>query len=139
MDRKWRFHCSLLIWIGLIFFGFTSRGQSSCQEDCLDIFLPNVITPNGDGINDFFTISFGESSCPCEIKEVSLVVYNRWGKEVFYFFDPDYAFNELKWRGETGEKEVSESCYYYRAEINFKQLQSRVLKGWVRIIRESKI
>lgn len=37
--------------------------------------LPNVITPNGDGLNDAFAV---ETPGPW-----SLVVYNRWGREVW--------------------------------------------------------
>jgi gliding motility-associated-like protein len=45
--------------------------------DC-DVFAPNVVTPNGDGINDFFRIN-GLENFP----NSSLFVYNRWGKQIF--------------------------------------------------------
>jgi gliding motility-associated-like protein len=42
-------------------------------QPCTDIILPNAITPNGDGINEYF-----------EIKNLppgtSLTVWHRWGK-----------------------------------------------------------
>ncbi|MFW6019212.1 MAG: PKD domain-containing protein, partial [Bacteroidales bacterium] len=42
--------------------------------------IPNVITPNGDGKNDVFEIEAIEDDV---LQNVSLVIYNRWGKKVF--------------------------------------------------------
>jgi len=58
-------------------------------------FIPNIITPNGDGLNDFLAI-------PClDIEPYPnnhLIVYNQWGAKVFeanpYSNNPDQA-----WRG----------------------------------------
>lgn len=40
------------------------------------IVIPNIITPNGDNINDFFFIT----SLP---KNSELIIFNRWGSKVF--------------------------------------------------------
>ena len=47
---------------------------------CLDrgFFLPDVITPNGDGVNDLLVIDGLEA-----FTNPALVVYNRWGDEVY--------------------------------------------------------
>lgn len=43
-----------------------------------NVFIPNVITPNNDGVNDFFEISNSDfTEC------TQLSVYNRWGQLVF--------------------------------------------------------
>ncbi len=43
----------------------------------MTIYVPNTFTPNGDGLNDSFGIA-GEA-----IKELHLVIYNRWGQKIF--------------------------------------------------------
>jgi gliding motility-associated-like protein len=42
------------------------------------IEIPNVITPNGDGFNDFFVIKNID-----KLRYSKLSIYNRWGKKVF--------------------------------------------------------
>lgn len=41
------------------------------------LFIPNVFTPNGDGINDVFRIT-GSEACVQE-----LFIYDRWGRELY--------------------------------------------------------
>src|SRR5690606_14571588 len=48
-----------------------------CEEPF--IFLPNLFTPNGDGVNDVLYVrAFADF-----IVSVELVIYNRYGTEVF--------------------------------------------------------
>lgn len=42
------------------------------------IVVPNVITPNGDGNNDFFVIENID-----KLESSNLLIYNRWGKKVY--------------------------------------------------------
>jgi len=44
----------------------------------VELKVPNVFTPNGDGINDFFEIKNLDSYISNE-----LAIYNRWGKKVY--------------------------------------------------------
>ncbi len=41
----------------------------------------NAVSPNGDGVNDYFKINTGSSSSCTENMQVE--VYNRWGVKVF--------------------------------------------------------
>jgi gliding motility-associated-like protein len=67
------------------------------------ITIPNVFSPNGDGINDFFVIELNG------IKgKVNLMLFNRWGKLIFE--DSDYKNN---WAGETS----TDGVYFYVADI----------------------
>lgn len=46
------------------------------------IMIPNVITPNGDGMNDYFVVYNIEAFLSNEF-----IVYNRWGKKVYEKFN----------------------------------------------------
>ena len=65
----------------------------------VDIIIPNVFTPNGDGTNDFFVIDGIELLKNCELK-----IYNRWGRKVYE--SEDYKND---WDG----KGFAEGTYYY--------------------------
>ena len=51
-----------------------------------EYYVPNIITPNGDGVNDFFIIT--------GLKELTnFYVYNRWGKKVLEILDYQNNFD----------------------------------------------
>ncbi len=81
--------------------------------------IPNVFTPNGDGVNDYFLIS------GVGLKSYSLTIFDRWGKKVFE------SDNVLKsWDG----KNENDGTYYYliKAEsVGGKQFDE---KGFVQRI-----
>jgi len=82
-------------------------------EDCdCKMFVPNVFTPNNDGLNDFFF-----PVITCEFDEYHIVIYNRWGQLLFESFDQ----NE-KWDGKYKNQEVAEGVYFYL--ITYKHLLS---------------
>jgi gliding motility-associated-like protein len=45
------------------------------------LFIPNAFTPDGDGINDNFNISYNNNTFP--ISHFVLHIFNRWGEEIF--------------------------------------------------------
>jgi gliding motility-associated-like protein len=71
-------------------------------EEVEELPLPNVISPNGDGLNDAWVV-------PEPVTPMQLRIYNRWGNLVYE--SENYANN---WSGETmqGEK-VTDGTYFY--------------------------
>ena len=72
-----------------------------------DISVPNIITPNGDGTNDFFLIK------TAGIKSYDLVIVNRWGNTVFQSSDPTVI-----WDGKSDGKPVDEGVYFYKLKAS---------------------
>lgn len=55
------------------------------------LYIPNAFTPNGDGHNDAFSVK-GEG-----IVSLSMIIYDRWGGEIYRLSSPDqqwYGFSQ---------------------------------------------
>ncbi|MEO6902386.1 MAG: PKD-like domain-containing protein [Bacteroidia bacterium] len=87
--------------------------------------IPNVFTPNGDGVNDLFTIS-GKG-----IESLHADIYNRWGQK-------EYEWNTINggWDGRsaTGLAAPSGTYYYMINAIGFDG-KKYVEKGSLTLIR----
>jgi gliding motility-associated-like protein len=81
------------------------------------LIFPNIITPNGDGFNDYLVITNADKY-PSNL----LQVYNRWGKMIFEMTDYDN-----KWDGNN----FADGTYYYI----FKYLD-QFYNGSLTIVRE---
>ena len=98
-------------------------------ESILQVFIPNTITPDGDGINDVFIPSVSGVK-PGSFK---LWVFNRWGDELYYSEDPEGA-----WTGgsDKGEFYVEDGTYLWRIEcIELGSTKVEVFEGHVNIFR----
>ncbi len=67
-----------------------------------DLRVPNVFTPNGDGLNDEFRVQYRS------IVEFHCWVYNRWGRLVYEWTDPSKG-----WDGTINGRPAAEGAYFY--------------------------
>jgi gliding motility-associated-like protein len=84
--------------------------------------IPNVFTPNKDGINDFFTM-------PKSYDIKSFQIFNRWGQEVYVWID-----GEKSWDGLINGNLATEGIYYYLAEIERCNSLEKI-NGYFQLIR----
>lgn len=82
-----------------------------------DIVIPNIITPNGDGANDYFKIKNIEYH-----PNSSLSIFDRWGKKVFS--SSNYA-NE--WKGDGS----NDGTFFYILEVP----DDKKYNGFVQLLR----
>jgi len=75
-----------------------------------NVFIPNVLTPNNDGINDVWEIIF---DLECWV-DVEFKIYNRWGSLVFEGYGEDYSSYPY-WHGsmQGGPSYVDDGIYVY--------------------------
>ena len=100
-------------------------------DDCpCDMFIPNAMTPDGDGLNDMFVIV---PSCP--VSEFNLQVYDRWGTMIFESHDL-----ETRWNGGIDDYFVEPGIYFYRVAFRWGEKQNQSLEvqlrgGYISVIR----
>jgi gliding motility-associated-like protein len=68
--------------------------------------IPNVFSPNNDGINDFFEISVSRPDAINCIENIQ--IYDRWGNIVFEDFNPPF-----RWDGNYSGAPTKEGTYFY--------------------------
>ncbi|MGD1958976.1 MAG: gliding motility-associated C-terminal domain-containing protein [Fulvivirga sp.] len=102
-------------------------------EQITDVFIPNIITPNEDGKNDFFTIYPQGVNTIEMVNELS--VFNRYGRIVFenYSFQP--GIPEFGWDGSKSGKEMPSDIYYYSAYVQFINGISKSYTGYLSLLR----
>jgi gliding motility-associated-like protein len=95
-------------------------------KDFTTYYVPNVITPNDDGQNDFFHI-FANN---IELNNFEMRIFNRWGNQIFFTTNPN-----IGWDGKYNGKLVPQGVYYYI--INFTDSQNynkHILQGSLTVI-----
>jgi gliding motility-associated-like protein len=114
----------------------TVRNANGCADTLVDtlkvkmdytIHPPNVLTLNGDGVNDEWK-PLGEG-----VENYEIVIMDRWGQQVFHSTD----FNE-SWKGDYNGNGVlvPEGVYVYQIKIvDFAQEEVRVVKGTITVIQ----
>jgi gliding motility-associated-like protein len=110
------------------------------NENCVDTFsmapfvvkvsdslsVPNIFTPNGDGVNDVVKI-FGIE----DARTYEFAVYDRWGVYLFGAKDEKNHFWDGTFRGKT----CPEGVYYYVLKAEMNSGAKHKLKGSITLIR----
>ncbi|RLD62557.1 MAG: hypothetical protein DRJ05_00085 [Bacteroidetes bacterium] len=99
-------------------------------DECGQIWFPIVITPNGDGFNDFYFADSVNS-----IIKLHLTIFNRWGTLVYETDDPFF-----RWDGtdQSNNKACSPGTYFFEAlvsEASLRGLTERRVRGSVTLLR----
>ncbi len=112
--------------------------------NCLPEYnLPNVFTPNSDGVNDLFhpcdqTTDIGlQATCPPYrfVESVDMKIYNRWGQLVFETTNID-----INWDGKSRSSgnDSAAGVYFYVCRVSFLKIdgtETKTLKGFVHLMR----
>ncbi|MBL7892090.1 MAG: PKD domain-containing protein [Bacteroidia bacterium] len=90
-----------------------------------DLVVPNVFTPNNDGINETFTLqAYG-------VTNIDARIFDRWGLEVF-----NKAAEKIFWDGRTNAGlEVPAGTYYYLLDVQTIESKTVQYKGFLQLLR----
>lgn len=90
--------------------------------DC--VYIPSAFSPNNDGRNDHFG-AIGK-----DITDVFMMVYNRWGNQVFISTDASY-----RWDGSYKGKPCEPGTYFYTLTAKCRGGKPFTRKGDVTLVR----
>jgi len=113
-----------LIILIVVCFANNVKAQSSLADS---IKVPNVFTPNMDGVNDVFKASIPNE---LEISNYSLSIYDRYGVLIF-----ETQKAKQHWDGRTTSGlTCSDGTYFYVLQLNVSSQQIE-LTGFVQLFR----
>ncbi len=98
--------------------------QSSCFSfDSLSFqiiapSMPNMISPNGDGMNDYFSVGHFFKNQP-----ISLAIFNRWGRKVY---------ENLEYKDDWQADNLSGGTYFYFITLSGTDIN---YQGWIQVLK----
>ncbi|WP_209389219.1 gliding motility-associated C-terminal domain-containing protein [Chryseobacterium sp. RR2-3-20] len=106
---------------------FFVKDSFNCAPISVELTVPNlvnVITPNGDKVNDY--IDYKELAYK---ENLTFVVYDRYGNMVF----KGDKFNNYKWDGTHQDKKILTGTYWYHINWNEPNAAKTPIKysGWI--------
>ena len=122
-DRQaWR-QCFRIAAVNAIDTGKISYSNSVCFEFEPLVYLPNVFTPNGNSLNDYFQVFV------TNWKAFDLNIYDRWGEKLFHSNDP-----AIQWDGTYKGEKCAEGVYIYFLTVDGIHTTTHK-KGTITILR----
>ena len=90
------------------------------------VTIPNVFTPNGDGINDVFLVNTSY------VTEINMIIYDRWGLKI----SETASINPTVWDGRTkGGHIVDDGTYFYVIKATGGDGRTRDYKGTINVFK----
>ncbi len=92
------------------------------------VFVPNIFTPNSDGVNDKFYVHSDY------VSECTLIVYNRWGEEV-YRVEKEAHLYDKGWDGVHKTLGVCPDVYGWYVTGKCREGETFFMKGNVTVMK----
>jgi gliding motility-associated-like protein len=107
----------------------------SVDRNDFPIYIPSGFTPNGDGVNDLFTIV---AKSPGGIRRVArFAVFNRWGNLVYDYQGGVLANGVVEWNGRGRRNAVPEGVYAFILKLKLELIDNSVkyFGGSITVVR----
>lgn len=105
-----------------------NKGTFTIQPCDYIFYIPNSFTPNGDGLNDAFSITTIHKT---QMVNFKIVIFNRWGQKLFESYDPDF-----RWDGTyKGQMVAANQVYTYLIEYQYMGKGAKFLRGSVIVLQ----
>ena len=111
--------------------GCKSTDEMNVYVQQTGLYVPNVFSPNGDGINDYLTIF--PSSQVARVDYFGL--FNRSGNEILSFKDRDVQGFMDVWDGYYKGELLDAQAFIYLLRVTFKDGRTEKYQGTVTLVR----
>jgi gliding motility-associated-like protein len=95
------------------------------------VFVPNVFSPNLDGVNDFLTVYANESVVQVQVLHIA----DRWGEPVFLKKNFSPNVETEGWDGRYKGKRLPPDLFVWYAVVEYTDGSTELFKGDVSIVR----
>jgi gliding motility-associated-like protein len=99
-------------------------------ETLREFYVPNIFSPDGNGINDTFCVFGGK-----EVQSVDLMIYDRWGELIFESQEIPADDCSAGWDGRFKNEDLNPGVYVWKANVLFIDSISESFSGDVTLVR----
>ncbi len=113
--------------------GCTATGELDVKVNTVrNVRIPNIFSPDGDGLNEEFNISVGNG-----VEKVNYIrLYDRYGGMMFEELNPVISGGSVgSWDGTYKGQDVNTGVYVYMVEVEFLDKRKILYRGSVTLIR----
>src|SRR5690554_3915919 len=107
--------------------GCPSISETVFTNECIEVIIDisNGVSPNNDGLNDFFTVTNLDA-----YPNNKLMIFNRWGDQVYESGPYENDWNGQNNTGGIGGEELPAGTYFYILELDDDQ---DPIKGYIEL------
>jgi gliding motility-associated-like protein len=96
-----------------------------------NVYIPNIFSPNGDGVNDVLSISIGDG-----VEEISsFTIFDRWGNMIFLAEHVLPSEPIVSWDGRMKGETMNPGVFTYKLVAQFKDGERIVRYGDITLLR----
>ena len=96
-----------------------------------NLYVPNIFSPNGDQVNDYFMITSGTG-----LKEIEeLTIFDRWGNLVYQQVHFQADDQSAAWDGSMRGKVLNPGVYVYKLKVTYIDERQETRYGDITLIR----
>ncbi len=107
--------------------GCSAADSVDIRKDCY-INIPNVFSPNGDGVNDYF---LPRQFLSKSVTSYKMSVFNRWGQLIFQGTNPEGR----GWDGKFNDVNQPNGVYVYIIDVAFTDTRKEHYEGNITLMR----
>lgn len=101
------------------------------QTGC-PVYIPNIFSPNGDGVNDYFRIQTADEN---NVMITRFLIFDRWGSKVYEKYDLPIHSNEGWWDGTYKRFTMNKGHFAYFVEVEFENGMKETFRGTITLLK----